>query len=82
MSRPAADLVVTTYATAALATAAAAYTFVQRQPERAKLWSNIATAFATVVILGFTLGWLLGLAVDYSLLLGDGRVACRRGWFD
>jgi hypothetical protein len=60
-------LVVTTYAAAGLATAAAAYTVFQRLPERAKRWSNIATAFAIVVILGFSCGWLLGLAVDYSL---------------
>lgn len=60
-------LVVATYAAAGLATAAAVYTFVQRRPERAKLWSNVATAFAIVVILGFSSGWFLGLAVDDTL---------------
>jgi hypothetical protein len=60
-------LVLATYAAAGLATAAAAYAFFQRQPERARLWSNIATAFAIVVILGFSSGWFLGLAVDDTL---------------
>ncbi|MFI5912430.1 hypothetical protein [Dactylosporangium sp. NPDC051541] len=60
-------LVVATYAAAVLATAAAAYTFFQRRPERARLWSNTATAFAVVVILGFSSGWFLGLAVDHPL---------------
>jgi hypothetical protein len=54
-------LVVATYTAAGLATVAAVYTFFQRRPERAKLWSNIATAFAIVVILGFSSGWFLGL---------------------
>ncbi|WP_433203965.1 hypothetical protein ACQP00_35075 [Dactylosporangium sp. CS-047395] len=60
-------LVVATYTAAGLATATAAYTLFQRRPERAKLWSNIATAFAIVVILGFSSGWFLGLAVDDTL---------------
>jgi hypothetical protein len=60
-------LVVATYAAAGLATAAAAYTFLQRRPERAKLWSSIATAFAIVVILGFASGWFVGLAVDNTI---------------
>ena len=60
-------LVVATYAAAGLATAAAAYALFQRRPERAKLWSNVATAFAIVVILGFSSGWFLGLAVDHPL---------------
>jgi hypothetical protein len=60
-------LVAATYAAAGLATAAAAYTFFQRRPERAKLWSNIATAFAIIVIIGFSSGWFLGLAVDDTL---------------
>jgi len=57
-------LVVATYAGAGLAAAAAAYTFFQRRPQRAKLWSSIAIAFAIVVILGVSSGWFLGLAVD------------------
>ena len=60
-------LVVATYAAAGLATVAAVYTFFQRRPERAKLWSTIATAFAIVVILGLSSGWFLGLAVDDTL---------------
>ncbi|WP_433200963.1 hypothetical protein ACQP00_29710 [Dactylosporangium sp. CS-047395] len=60
-------LVVATYAAAGLATATAAYTFLQRRPERAKRWSNVATAFAIVVIVGFNTGWFLGLAVDDTL---------------
>ena len=47
-----------------LATVAALYTFFQRRPERAKLWSNIATAFAIVVIVGFGSGWFLGLTAN------------------
>jgi hypothetical protein len=43
------------------------YTFIQRRPEPAKHWSNIATAIAIIVILCFSSGWLLSLAVDYSL---------------
>lgn len=57
-------LVVATYAAAGLATVAAVCTFVQRRPERAKLWSNIATAFAIAVILGLASSWFLGLAVN------------------
>jgi hypothetical protein len=60
-------LVVATFAAAGLAGAAGVCTSFPRRPERAKLWSNMATAFAIVVILGFSSGRLLGLAVDDTL---------------
>jgi hypothetical protein len=57
-------LVVATFAAAGLAIVLAGYTLVQRDPKRAKIWSNVATGFAVVAIAGFSAGWFYGLAVD------------------